>query len=123
MALIRIGGLSLFGRTNASRSWVLASYHSPHSLTWRWAVWFSVRLHRPAKLWPCWWACRNNYGLQWSVWIPGVCSLSWSQQRPIWYRDLYRRMRDEQDRLSGQMVDRQRPEPPRIIHPQPPRMQ
>lgn len=24
-------------RTNVRRSWVLASYHSPHSLTWRWA--------------------------------------------------------------------------------------
>jgi hypothetical protein len=45
-------------------------------------------------------AYTNNYGWQFAAWLLGV-HVHFSQQRPMWYRDLYQRARDEADQLSG----------------------
>jgi hypothetical protein len=40
-------GLSFFKRQHSNgtpiRSWTLAAYHHPNSITWRWAIWYSAR--------------------------------------------------------------------------------
>lgn len=40
-------GLSFFKRSHCNgtpiRSWLLAAYHHPRSLTWRWGIWYSMR--------------------------------------------------------------------------------
>lgn len=119
-----VPGLAVFKRTSSKRTWNIASYHSPHSLTWRWLVHLSrgsvftrprlymtpretfmgVRDPFPTFAFntgfsgAC--ASRNNYGWQFGAWLLGV-HLQFSQQAPMWYRDLYHRARDEADQLSG----------------------
>jgi hypothetical protein len=111
---MRIGGFALFNRTNSKDNFNLASWHSPHSLTWRWIL--SLRRHQ--VMWPkphahaskmglgaglgqllAFYAYRDNNGLQWSV------SLFWhglafSQQRPMWFKDMARRHWDEAEELK-----------------------
>jgi hypothetical protein len=125
---MKLGPLSLFNRTSSRDTLSLASWHSPHSLTWRW----SLCLRRHAFMWPKPFATRNsvgaglgigtllslttfknNGGRQWEV------SLLWhglhfAQQRPMWFRDMYRRafdeseeLRDENNRLHRQLADLQ----------------
>jgi hypothetical protein len=110
---MRIGGLAIFQRTNSRGLINLASWHSPHSLTWRWilsANWRGGSLWRPhcfasrhdygGKA-PAHWCLaagvgrlgaarisRDNNGIGWDVSLLGV-SLQWSSQRPMWFRDLY----------------------------------
>lgn len=96
-------GLALFTKTNSRRLWNIASYHSPHSLTWRWLIAFSLGGWEARRLWPIWMPYRTNYGLQWVIRLPWIGILRWGQQRPMWYRDLYMRMRDEQDFKSGHL--------------------
>lgn len=119
-----VPGLAVLGRTSSKRTWNLASYHSPHSLTWRWLVHLSIasvftrpRIHLSPRLsfmgspdpFPsfafnigvagaC--ASSNNYGWQFGAWLLGL-HVQFSQQAPMWYRDLYHRVRDEADQLSG----------------------
>lgn len=118
-----VPGVAAFRRTSGKRSWNVASYHSPHSLTWRWLVNLSLgsvftrpRLYMSpretfmgvknpfsafafnigiagAS------ASTNNYGWQFAAWLLGL-RIHFSQQRSMWYRDLYRRARDEADQLS-----------------------
>ena len=90
-------GLKLFSRTSDRRTINLASFHSPHSLTWRWLVSFSLFRGDEARVRPIWWGYRANNGLQWGFRIPFVGMVRWAQQRPMWYRDLYTRARDEAD--------------------------
>lgn len=92
-------GLTLFGRTNSKGTWTIAAFHSPHSLTWRWLLSFSLFRGDESRLWPLWAPYRANGGLQWVLRLPFLGMLRWSQQRPMWYRDLFMRVRDEQDRL------------------------
>lgn len=40
--IIKIGGLSLLAETNSDGLWNIASYHHPHSITWRWVLSLSV---------------------------------------------------------------------------------
>lgn len=93
-------GLRFFTKTSDPRCWDLASYHSPHSLTWRWVLSFSLFRDGERKVWPLWFPYRNNHGLQWVLRIPWLGLLRFAQQQPMWFRDLYLRMRDEQDGLT-----------------------
>jgi hypothetical protein len=95
-----IEGLEFFVKTNSARIWNIASYHSPHSLTWRWILSFSLHRSDEHRVWPIFAPWRDNNGLQWMLRIPFVGYFSWKQQRPMWFRDLYRDARDEQDRKT-----------------------
>lgn len=103
--LVSIGGLTLFSRTSSRRTFNIASYHSPHSLTWRWllsvtfdGIWrkpsggvrFGLFIHR------------GNNGLQYTLALPGVI-FHRSQQRPMWFRDLYRGARDREEVLEQKL--------------------
>ena len=94
-----MNGLAFFRRTNSQGHWNLASWHSPHSMTWRWIVSFSRFRADEWRWWPIWMPYRSNVGFQWAVRIPPFGLLRFSQQRPMWYRDCYQRLRDKQDGL------------------------
>lgn len=47
-------GLKFFSRTSARQTFNLASFHSPHSLTWRWIVSFSFFRGDEARVRPLW---------------------------------------------------------------------
>lgn len=118
--------LKLFSRTSSAQTFNLASWHSPHSLTWRWILsWrrHTVMVPKPHFIWNSFGFAvgfgaalafrigRDNNGWQWSV------SLLWSSldylsQRPMWYRDLYMRMRDERDGLSPRRTRSEMAVPP-----------
>jgi hypothetical protein len=106
-------GLILFSGTNVPTSWTVAAWHSPHSLTWRWSLTFSLFRADEWRVWPIFWRHRDNNGLQWTARIPYVGFLRFSQQRPMWYRDLYTRMRDERDGITCHTT----PPPPRFLPP------
>lgn len=94
---MQIGGLGLFEKTNSKGAIVLASYHSPHSLTWSWSLWLSIdRKWR----WPFLHAHKNNYGWQVSAGLPFV-TLSRHRQAEMWYRDLWRTAREREDALEA----------------------
>lgn len=119
-----VPGFAAFKRTSSKRSWNLASYHSPHSLTWRWLIGISFgsifarpRLYMSPREtfmgakdpFPSFAfnigiagasASTNNYGWQFAAWVLGF-HVYFHQQKPMWYRDLYHRARDEADQLSG----------------------
>jgi hypothetical protein len=119
-----VPGFAALKRTSSKRSWNLASYHSPHSLTWRWLISVSFgnmftrpRIYMtPVDHYPGMKnpfvafafnigiagasASTNNYGWQFAAWMFGI-HVHFSQQQPMWYRDLYHRARDEADQLSG----------------------
>lgn len=120
-----VPGFAVFKRTSSKRTWNLASYHSPHSLTWRWLIGLSLgsvfsrpRIFMEPRRTPHFGsvnpfvgfgfnlgfggahAYTNNYGWQFAAWMFGI-HVHFSQQRPMWYRDLYQRARDEADQLSG----------------------
>ena len=88
-------GLAFLRRTSDRRCWNLVAFHSPHSLTWSWIV--SWHWGENRRFWPLWWTYRTNHGLQWGVRIPFVGHFCWSRQRPMFYRDLYQRLRNEKD--------------------------
>lgn len=90
-------GLKFFTKTSQVRTWVIASYHSPHSLTWSWCLDFHLfskgeRVIRRSL----YFAYRNHPStLQWGVVIPFIGLIYWNRQQPMWYRDLWRRQNDE----------------------------
>ncbi|KNY20368.1 hypothetical protein [Methylobacterium sp. ARG-1] len=100
-------GLSLFRLTSDRRTVNLASWHSPHSLTWRWilsAGFQRIVFAKPRGMWkttgPHVYRCgsigtvlsafamRHNNGWQFGLTVLGL-AISFSQQRPMWFRDLY----------------------------------
>lgn len=109
-----VPGFAAFKRTSSRTVWNIASYHSPHSLTWSWV--FSLR-RQPLFTFRPWaqfqgghfpgfgagfgqfisfHAYRNNGGWQigWSLlWH----ELHRSSQQPMWFRDIYRRKVDEEE--------------------------
>lgn len=108
---MRVGPLTLFSRTSDRRTFSLASWHSPHSLTWRWSL--SFRPHE--VMWPKPFAhsnsvgfgigvgtllslvgYRTNDGWQWEVSVFWH-GLHFGQQRPMWFKDMYRRARPAQE--------------------------
>lgn len=94
-------GLALFQKTNCKRLWNIASYHSPHSLTWRWVFSFSLGWQESRRWWPLVMWDRHNTGTLTLVRIPWVGMFRLSTQRPIWYRDLHQSQREERDRLAA----------------------
>ncbi len=93
---MNIGGLQLFGRTNSPGLIVIASWHSPHSMTWRWVLyWSRFRAGERRAGWPLVYALRNNLGLDWTVMFPWLGRLELKTQAPLWYRDVWRREHDE----------------------------
>lgn len=112
-------GLTLFSRTMPQRRWLIASWHSPHSLTWRWFVDFYLfdRGHRRA--WPLGWKYgRPNGNLSCGFVVPWVGAFSLQTQKPMWFRNLYMRLRDEQDQREGMLWLNDRH--PHKIHETPP---
>jgi hypothetical protein len=126
---MKIGALSLFNKTSSKSDFSIAHWHSSHSLTWRWGL--SLRRHHLSvkpfahSMLPLRYghggfgiglgtlvsltAFRSNDGWQFAVTLLAH-SLDYHQQRPMWYRDLYRR---EQDReLEADFASQRPPEPP-----------
>lgn len=106
-------GLKFFSRTSSPDCWNIASYHSPHSMTWRWFVSFALFRGDEARVRPLWFSHRTNNGLQWGFRVPWVGLVTFQQQRPMWYRDLYQRKRDEVDGLRRDMDHPPSSTPPR----------
>lgn len=113
---MRFGPLTLFSRTSDRKTISLAYWHSPHSLTWRWAL--SLRRHQ--VMWPkpvalrnsvgfgaglgpllSFHAYRTNGGWQWDVSLLWH-GLSFSRQRPMWFKDMIRREWDEAETLTSE---------------------
>ncbi len=109
---MRLGGFSLLS-AKVRNGIQLASWHSPHSLTWSWIL--TLNWNVPAYVKPHFqWsavgphlfrgasvgslinahAMRNNNGWQWGFALLGV-GLSWSRQQPMWFRDLYWKRENE----------------------------
>jgi len=97
-----MSGLALFRRTSNSGCWNLASFHSPHSLTWSWILSFSLPQGDSGR-WLGFHRWQTNQGQQWLLQI-ARCDLQWRRQRPIWYRHLYQKQRDEIDGLKEARV-------------------
>lgn len=102
-------GLALFSRTNSPGHWNIASWHSPHSMTWRWTLTFSLFHGDDARVRPLWWSLSLNSGPRWGFRIPFVGMVSCQSQQPMWYRDLYRRL---QDNLERERYQPRKPIPP-----------
>lgn len=99
---MKLGALSLFAKTSSRRSFNLAAYHSPHSLTWSWVLSLNFdRSWRKANGWPRFAVSiySTNGGPQWAVVLPFV-SLNWHRQREMWFRDLFHRTREREDALE-----------------------
>lgn len=90
-------GLQFFTKRSVQGSWNIVSWHSPHSLTWRWLFGFNLFRGDEARVRPLWWSYGTNNGLQWGFRIPFIGTVRFSQQRPMWYRDLYTKLRDKHD--------------------------
>src|SRR5690242_3536459 len=91
-------GLALLRRTNDRRCWNIASWHSPHSLTWSWIL--SLSFPRAGEgRWLHYSGYRSNVGYQWCLQVARV-ALRWHRQRPMWYRDMWQRRRDELDGIE-----------------------
>lgn len=109
---MKLGPLKLFSRTSGNAI-NLASWHSSHSLTWRWIL--SLSWSRPGYVKPNFqWssvgpmlfrgasvgnivnvhAMRHNGGWQWGATLFGI-GLNWHGQHPMWFRDLYWKRENE----------------------------
>ncbi len=94
-------GLALFEKTNSQGCVNLASFHSPHSLTWSWILSFSLPRAGSGR-WLGFHPWQTNQGRQWVFQI-AWCTFQWHQQSPMWYRDMYMRLRDETEIAAGRM--------------------
>lgn len=90
-------GLNFFRKTSQRGSWNIAAYHNPHSLTWSWVLSLSLFRADEGRVRPLWWSYPTNQGRQWGFRIPYVGIVSWHRQQPMWFRDMYMRLRDETD--------------------------
>lgn len=95
-------GLTLLTKTSQRGRWNIAAYHNPHSLTWSWIVSFARFTADEARVRPLWFSYRTNDGLQWGFRVPFLGIIQWSRQQPMYFRDMYYRQRDEEDRASYQ---------------------
>lgn len=111
---MKIGALSLFNRTSCRRTFSVASWHSTHSLTWRWAL----SVVRQPFVAPRPYAFTNTVGFGIGLgqllgvsayrtnggWQPTVSllwhSIDFRQQKSMWFRDMWRRAADRRDGLS-----------------------
>jgi hypothetical protein len=107
-------GLKLFSRTNSRKTFNLASWHSPHSLTWSWII--SFRRHQ--IMWPkpfaqrsgaslgaglgtliSAWGYRANGHATWDVCLLW-CGIHYTSQQPMWFKDMIHRSWDEEEELK-----------------------
>ena len=107
-------GLKLFSKTSCKKTFNVASFHSPHSLTWSWIL--SFRRHEVIR--PKFYARRSkdgigagfgtlisayayrtNNGLTWDVCLFWH-GLHFTRQSPTWYRDMFWRADDEREELN-----------------------
>lgn len=113
---MRLGPLTLFSRTSDRKTINLAFWHSPHSLTWRWGL--SLRRH--PLMWPKPYAHRNSIGFGAGIgallsfwahtghggWQWGLSvlwhGLHFSQQQPMWFKDMCRRSWDECEEMKSE---------------------
>lgn len=93
-------GLALFEKCSGRGAWNVASFHSPHSMTWSWLL--SFQLPRRAEgRW--FWFQRSTLGQEkWSLQFFKF-RLGWSTQEPMWYHDLYSRLYERQEIAEGRM--------------------
>lgn len=106
-------GLALLRKTNSKGLFNLASFHSPHSLTWSWIL--SLRFSEGASFKPHFrktagglgvgfgnvlsaYAYKSNNGLEWQINLLTV-GLHYSPQQPMWFRDMFWRADDEREAL------------------------
>jgi hypothetical protein len=75
-----IRGLTLFGRTNESNRWIIAAWHNPRSITWRWLLSFGwaptqrqFNFHR----------FKINTGLSFDIHVPFVGWFAFRTQRSM----------------------------------------
>lgn len=94
-----ISGLTVFRLDRRAKRLTLASWHSPHSLTWRWLV--DVSLGWRWKPYASFHRNLNGSG-HWSASFLCV-GLNGHWQQALWYRKLYMRMRDEEDQRCGML--------------------
>lgn len=94
-------GLSIWERTSRGfGSWTVASFHSPHSLTWRWSLHFDFPRRDEGR-----WFFFQHSRLGQEKWCLFFLKfrLGWSTQEPMWFRDLYWRLSDERAQREGLM--------------------
>lgn len=81
-------GFSFFRRTNCEGSYVLAAFHHPDSITWRWCVWydkprsFKIALGPNYNLGTSWRSPNGDFG-GWLTLGP-LGQFSFSTQQPMW---------------------------------------
>mgnify|MGYP001604277069 CR=1 FL=1 len=76
----------------------IASWHSPHSLTWSWILSYRpYQADENRRTLMRFWRWKDNGGPQWMLCLPWLGTVQWQRQRPMWYRDL---INSERDRLS-----------------------
>lgn len=92
MQLIR--GLSLFAKTNSRGCYNIASWHSPHSMTWSWVLSLSLPRRGQGRFFH-FATFRSTLPTQWHLQLMWF-TLSWLRQNPMWYRDTYHKLNDEQ---------------------------
>jgi len=96
-------GLKFFTRTNVRHEWTLASYHSPLSITWSWALWLSLG-NAPFgwRGWaPVWW-----YGRSCGIRVPYLFHLRFSTQRQMLTADCAARWKRERSHASTTSLPR-----------------
>ena len=77
-----IYAVHLFEKTNCRGSYVVAAYHHPDSITWRWSIWYSL----PRKLFvlpKLQYDSTNGYGYL-SLNVPIFGSISLNTQPSMW---------------------------------------
>jgi hypothetical protein len=95
---LRRAGFSLLSRTSDRYTFNLAAFHSPHGLTWSWIVAFILPRSPDEGRWLGAWTYSTNGGRQFGFQFMR-CQLTFSRQRTMPYRDLWRRERDIRDGL------------------------
>lgn len=94
---MRFGGFSLFNRTSAGRTFNIASWHNPKSLTWRWVLSVSFTgWHRFVRLG----FYRVSNGRLIGLNAPFV-SVNFQTQEPMWFADIERRKSERAQGLTS----------------------
>lgn len=88
---MKFRGLTLFSKTSDKNRWIIASWHNPHSLTWRWSLSFAWVPSGQAGMFHV-----NKHNSGRTV----ILALKWlrfdfNTQQPMWYREIARRQRQK----------------------------
>lgn len=115
-------GLALMRKTNSRKTFNLASFHSPHSLTWSWIL--SLRFSEGVTFRPRFmkrddgfnvgfgnmlsaYSYKQSGGREWEINFLTV-GLHYSPQRPMWFRDMFWRADDEREALKRRISQLER---------------